>query len=106
MKGIISVKSVLLVHHLSVHFLCLASVLLLSRAPAVVQEVHPRGLSIFGKWAGDYPVSGLPRLAEGRRSSAVGYLGDEETFSAVWEAFDPGSDVPPVDFSTQLVVFF
>ncbi|MCJ7593633.1 MAG: hypothetical protein MUO52_02535, partial [Desulfobacterales bacterium] len=46
-----------------------------------------------------------PRLPEGRRSSAVGYIGDGETFSAVWQAFEPLQNVPRVDFSTQLVVF-
>jgi hypothetical protein len=95
----------LLVHVLPVFVLCLASVVVLSRAQATAQEVQPKDLRIVQKWAGDYPVSALPRLPEGQRSSAVGYIGDPETFSAVWEAFEPGENVPRVDFSTQLVVF-
>jgi hypothetical protein len=105
MKRITSVGAVLLVDILSVFVLCLASVVLLSRVPATAQEVQPKDLPILQKWAGDYPVSALPRLPEGQRSSAVGYIGDGETFSTVWQAFETGANVPQVDFSTQLVVF-
>jgi hypothetical protein len=82
-----------------------AWVALLSGAPAMAQEGHAKALHIFQKWAGDYPVSALPRLPQGQRSSAVGYIGDSKTFDAVWQAFEPWVNVPRVDFSTQLVVF-
>jgi hypothetical protein len=96
----------LLVHGLPVFVLCLASVVVLSRAQAMAQEVQPKDLPILQTWAGDYPVSELPRLPEGQLSSAVGYIGDAKTFGAVWHAFKPGENVPQVDFSTQLVVFY
>jgi len=52
----------------------------------MAQEGQTRDLPILQKRAGDYPVPALPRLLEGRRSSAVGYIRDAETFRAFWKA--------------------
>src|SRR4030095_11496056 len=35
----------------------------------------------------------------------VGYLGDAQTFAAVWKAFKPAEEIPKVDFEKHLVVF-
>jgi len=53
------------------------------RQQAQAQEVQPRELSILQKWAGDYPISAAPLFPKGQRSSAAGYIGDGELFSAV-----------------------
>ncbi len=62
-------------------------------------------ISILQMWTGDYPVSQLQLLPEGQRESPVGYIGDAETFAAVWQAWKPGEKTPEVDFGTNLVVF-
>jgi hypothetical protein len=69
------------------------------------REVQTRDLSILQKWSGDYPVAELDRLPENQRSSHVGFIGDAGTFVSIWEAFQPGRNVPEVDFSKCLVVF-
>ena len=60
---------------------------------------------IFFQWSGDYPVEHLDRLPEGHRTAPVGCIGDEGTFSAVWQIFKPGEKSPEVDFSTHFIVF-
>ncbi len=62
-------------------------------------------VSILQTWSGDYPVAQLERLPVGQSQSSVGFVGDEATFAAVWEAFKPGENVPEVDFSKNIVVF-
>ncbi len=61
--------------------------------------------SILQTWSGDYPVSQLGRLPGGQVQSSVGFVGDKVTFAAVWEVFNPGENVPEVDFSKNIVVF-
>jgi hypothetical protein len=64
-----------------------------------------KDVSILQAWSGDYPVAQLERLPGGQTQSSVGFVGDEATFAAVWEAFKPGENVPEVDFSQNIVVF-
>jgi DNA-binding NarL/FixJ family response regulator len=56
-------------------------------------------------WNGTYPVAMLSRLPEGQRDVAVGYIGDETTFSAIWAALKPSEAQPVVDFATHVVLF-
>ena len=54
---------------------------------------------ILHSWQGDYPVNQLDLLPDNPRKSAVGFIGNAETFEAVWKAFKPGADLPKVDFT-------
>lgn len=105
MKRIISCGALFRVDLLQVFIFSMVFMVLLSGSPAMAERVQPRDLPIFQKWAGDYPVSALPRLPEGQRSSAVGFINNGGTFSAIWQAFKSGENIPRVDFGTQLVVF-
>jgi hypothetical protein len=74
-------------------------------ATSTPREGQTMDLSILQKWSGDYPVAQLDRLPSNQQTSQVGYLGDAETFAKVWHAFQPGRNVPVVDFGKHLVVF-
>jgi hypothetical protein len=80
--------------------------LLADCATSATHETEPKELPLLQNWRGDYPVSQLNRLPEGQRTSRTGYLGDMEKFADVWQAFRPGENLPEVDFSKHLVVFF
>jgi hypothetical protein len=60
---------------------------------------------ILQSWHGDYPVAQLNMLPEGQRENSVGYIDDAKTFKGVWNAFNPGEDVPEIDFNVNLVLF-
>lgn len=60
---------------------------------------------ILQSWQGDYPVGRLDFLPGHQREQAVGFIGDAETFDAVWKAFKPGEAVPEIDFQANLVLF-
>jgi len=62
-------------------------------------------LLILFQWNGDYPVEQLVSLPEGQRTAPVGYIGESETFSSVWQGFKPGEQLPEVDFGANLIVF-
>ena len=47
----------------------------------------------------------LNLLPEKQRQQAVGFIYDVETFEDVWRAFQPGEDVPKIDFKANLVLF-
>jgi hypothetical protein len=72
---------------------------------ATTYTSKPTDLPILQQWSGDYPMAHLNRLPEGQQQSHVGFIGDEATFGAVWQAFKPGEKVPEVDFGKELVVF-
>jgi hypothetical protein len=74
-------------------------------ATSTPREGQTMDLSILQKWSGDYPVAQLDRLPENQRTSHVGYIGDAATFTNVWHAFQPGGNVPEVNFGQHLVVF-
>lgn len=76
-------------------------------SPGVSAPEHSlaKDVTILQSWSGDYPVAQLERLPDGQTRSSVGFVGDEATFAAVWEAFKPGQTIPEVDFSQNIVVF-
>ena len=65
----------------------------------------PQDLAIIDRWSGDFPVAELDLLPEGQRQSRAGFIGNQEVFAALWQAFKPGEKVPAVDFTRNLVVF-
>lgn len=65
----------------------------------------PVEVPILDGWSGEYPVAEIERLPEGQRDTAVGYLGDAETFAAVWAALRPGEAPPEIGFDARLVLF-
>jgi len=60
---------------------------------------------ILQSWQGDYPTAQLNLLPENQRENAVGFIGNIETFKAVWNAFNPEEAVPSIDFNTNCVIF-
>jgi hypothetical protein len=60
---------------------------------------------ILQSWQGDYPLDQLDLLPENQRQQSVGFIGDAETFKAVWNAFNPGEAIPDIDLKTNLVLF-
>jgi len=86
---------------------CLALVFTLTACTVVAEPAsESRPLPIFQSWSGTYPLSALERLPAGQRRNATGYIGDPQTFAAVWQVFMPGEDVPEVDFASRLVIFY
>lgn len=69
------------------------------------ESANRQQIAIIQSWSGDYPVSRLEHLPEGQRTARVGYIGDAETFTAVWQSFKPGEGVPVIDWDEDLVVF-
>jgi len=69
------------------------------------QTMEPQTLQIEQQWSGDFPVSELGKLPVGQQQAGVGYIGDETTFTNVWQAFMAEQAVPAIDFGKQLVVF-
>jgi len=67
---------------------------------------EPQPLPIFESWSGTYPLSALDLLPAAQRGNASGYIGNPQTFAAVWQAFMPGEELPEVDFATRLVIFY
>jgi hypothetical protein len=70
-----------------------------------INDSEPKDIPILQKWNGDYPVTHLNRLPDGKNKSPVGYIGDAEIFAAVWQAFRPNEKVPEVDFSKNFAVY-
>jgi hypothetical protein len=68
-------------------------------------DSEPTDLAIIDRWSGDFPVARLNLLPDGQRRSRSGYIGDPQTFGAVWQAFKPGEEIPGVDFNRNLVIF-
>jgi len=60
---------------------------------------------ILKSWQGDYPTAQLNLLPENQRENEVGFIGNAETFRAVWNAFKPEEAVPSIDFNTNFVIF-
>ena len=74
-------------------------------APATVQSDQTQDVLPGLSWSGDYPVTALAQLPAGQRQNRVGYIGDADTFAAVWRHFMPQEALPIVDFEKDLVVF-
>ena len=60
---------------------------------------------ISQSWQGDYPTAQLNLLPENQYENAVGFIGNTDTFKAVWNAFKPEEAVPAIDFNTNFVIF-
>ena len=60
---------------------------------------------ILQSWQGDYPTAQLNLLPNNQRENAVGFIGNIETFKAVWNALKPEEAVPDIDFNTNVVLF-
>jgi len=62
-------------------------------------------IKILLAWQGDYPVSELNLIPEDQREQSVGFIGDSEIFSSIWNQFKPGKETPEINFNTNLVLF-
>jgi hypothetical protein len=62
-------------------------------------------VAILQSWQGDFPVDQLHRLPRDQRETPAGWIGDPHRFQRLWQAFQPETDVPEVDFDTHIVVF-
>ena len=60
---------------------------------------------ILQSWQGDYPTAQLNLLPDNQRENAVGFIGNIETFKAIWNALKPEEAVPDIDFNTNVVLF-
>ena len=73
---------------------------------ASVQQQPLNGdAKILQSWQGDYPTAQINLLPDSQRKNAVGFIGNTETFKAVWNAFKPGEAIPDIDFKTNVVLF-
>ena len=84
---------------------CFALFEIFGCAATETADKGPSKISLLNKWSGDYPVSLLDRLPAGQQDSAVGYIGDIETFVPIWRAFMPTEILPAVDFNKYFVVY-
>ena len=79
------------------------------QAEADALAIHSQHLDgdakILQSWRGDYPVAELNLLPMKHHEQAVGFIGNTETFKAVWNVFKPGEAIPKIDFRTDLVLF-
>ena len=88
--------------------ICTAGLLLMwiaGCATMAADDDVPTDLVIIDRWSGDFPVARLDLMPAGQRRSRSGYIGDQQTFGAVWQAFKPGEKIPGVDLSRNLVIF-
>jgi hypothetical protein len=71
------------------------------------QQLQPLNgeAKILQSWQGDYPTAQLNLLPESQRENAVGFIGNTQTFKAVWNAFKPEEPVPVIDFNANFVIF-
>jgi hypothetical protein len=96
-------------HLKSVHFFLLLSAALAffssGCATTGTGAMEPTDVTLLGTWSGDFPVAELGRLPAGQQKTMAGYIGDPETFTPVWQVFQPGKPVPAVDFSRNIIVF-
>ena len=76
-------------------------------ADALAQHMQPLNgdAKILQAWQGDYPTAQLNLLPDSQSENAVGFIGNTQTFKAVWNAFKPEEAVPAIDFSTNFVIF-
>ena len=76
-------------------------------AEAPLQQIQPLNgeAKILQSWQGDYPTAQLNLLPESQRENAVGFIGNTQTFKAVWNAFKPEEPVPVIDFNANFVIF-
>lgn len=69
-------------------------------------QMSQEAVAIVHAWQGDFPVDKLNLLPEDQRENNVGFIGDADTFAAVWQAFISSEQgEPTIDFNTQMVLF-
>ena len=78
-----------------------------AEADALAKHMQPLNgeTKILQSWQGDYPTTQLNLLPENQHENAVGFIGNTETFKAVWKALKPKEAVPAIDFDTNFVIF-
>jgi hypothetical protein len=78
-----------------------------AEADALAQHMQPLNgeAKILQSWQGDYPTTQLNLLPDNQRENAVGFIGNTETFKAVWNAFKPEEPLPVIDFNSNFVIF-
>jgi len=78
-----------------------------TEADALAQHLQPFNgeAKILQSWHGDYPTAQLNLLPDNQRENAVGFIGNTQTFKAVWNAFKPEEPVPVIDFNANFVIF-
>ena len=98
-------------------FLCISVVLLLTfllscshpnstaSAPSPSMPETKTDVQIEHSWHGDYAADRLAALPEHAQHPGTGYIGDPQTFAAVWVAFKPGEPAPVIDFEENMVIF-
>jgi hypothetical protein len=64
-----------------------------------------RTINIQQAWQGDFPVEKLSLLPENQRNNRLGYIGDQDTFAAIWSHFKPNQSNPLIDFKENLILF-
>jgi hypothetical protein len=74
-------------------------------APLQQMQSFNGDAKILQSWQGDYPTAQLNLLPENQSEYAVGFIGNTETFKAVWNAFKPEEALPSIDFYTHFVIF-
>ena len=60
---------------------------------------------ILQSWHGEFPVAQLNLLPDGQQTQGIGFIGDAPTFKGVWKAFQPGKNVPEINFKGNVVFF-
>lgn len=65
----------------------------------------PVDLAIQEQWVGDFPITALNQFPADQRKNQNGSIGEAKTFAAIWTSFQPGTPLPSVDFSKDLVLF-
>lgn len=70
------------------------------------QEVVTIQIPILSSLGGDFPVAELSALPEDQRMNPIGFIGSQQQLDTVLNHLQAGGRLlPPVDFSTQLVLF-
>jgi hypothetical protein len=83
-------------------FLC---AVLVSALPASPSRAAGGDAEILQSWHGDLPTARLELLPEDQRDLPAGFLDDAGSFGEVWQAMNPGQEVPEVDFESSIVLF-
>ena len=78
-----------------------------AEADALAQHMQPLNgeAKILQSWQGDYPTAKINLLPDNQRENTVGFIGNIETFKAIWNALKPEEAVPDIDFNTNVVLF-
>ena len=78
---------------------------LVSALPASPSRAADVDAEILQSWHGDFPTAQLELLPGDQRDLPAGFIDDAASFGAVWQAVNPGQDVPEIDFESNIVLF-